>query len=144
MSTESNNALVRRVIDEVWHGGNLAAIDVLFASDYVNHDPDTPDVRDRSAFKPYVQGLRAAFSDLRVSIDDLIAENDRVAKRWTARGTHDGPLPGIAATGKSVTFGGITIYRIANGQIAECWWSRDMASLLAQLGVLPGPAEPQA
>lgn len=133
MSEGQNKDLVREVIEKVWHAGNLSAIDVFFSVDYVNHDPDTPEAHDRSGYRTWASILRTAFPDLHVAIDDMVGEGDKVAKRWTATATHRGPLPGIPPSGKSVRFTGITIYRIQDGRIAECWWNKDFAGMLRQL-----------
>lgn len=75
--------------------------------------------------------------DFHVTMEDVIAEGDKVAGRWTAHGTHEDELVGIPPTGKEATWTGMTIYRLAGGEIVEAWWSRDMLGLLIQLGVVP-------
>jgi predicted ester cyclase len=75
--------------------------------------------------------------DFHVTMEDMIAEGDNVAGRWTASGTHEAELVGIPPTGKQATWTGMTIYRFAGGKIVEAWWSRHMLSLLMQLGVVP-------
>lgn len=139
MSTEANKALVRQVLEQIWHAGNLAAVDDLFTADYANHNPATPEVRDRTGYQAWASALRAAMPDVRIEVAELIAEGDRVVKRFTTHGTQTGELLGIPPTGKQVAFTGITIYRIVGGQVAECWWNVDMVGLLQQLGVMPAP-----
>ena len=141
MAVDLNKQLVRRVVDEIWHPRRFDLIDNLFTPGFVNHDPDTPEARDRAGYRAWANALVTGIPDLHVTIEDLIAEGDKVAKRWTARGTHTGPLPGIAASGKAVTFSGTTIYRMEDGRVAECWWSKDMLGLLQQLGAVAA-AEP--
>jgi steroid delta-isomerase-like uncharacterized protein len=137
MTLESNKTLVRRVLDDAWHAKNIALVDELFAPNFVNHDPDAPEAANREGYKQWATGLLSAFPDLRVTIESLIAEGDQVAKRWTARGTNTGVIPGLGATGRQVTFTGVTIYRIIDGKIAECWWNRDTSGLMQQLGAVP-------
>jgi steroid delta-isomerase-like uncharacterized protein len=140
MTLESNKAVVRRVLEDVWHAKNISLVDELFAPDFVNHDPDTPDATNREGYKAWATGLQSAVPDLRLTIDTLIAEGDQVAKRWTAAGTNTGALPGLGATGRKVTFTGITIYRIVDGKVAECWWNKDTLGLMQQLGAVPAQA----
>jgi len=83
--------------------------------------------------------FRAAFSQPHTTIDDAIVEGDKVAWRWTFRGTHTGPLMGIPATGKAIAFTGITIDRVAGGKIVERWNQADFMGLMQQLGAIPAP-----
>ena len=137
--SEHNKRLVRRGIEEVWNRGNLAAVDELVASDFVIHSsPD--EIHGPEGAKQYAAMLRAAFPDIHLTIDDQIAEGDRVVTRWTARGTHLGPFQGIPSTGKQVRVTAIDIDRVANGKLVECWTNVDELGLLRQLGVLPAPA----
>ncbi|MBA3943839.1 MAG: ester cyclase [Herpetosiphonaceae bacterium] len=141
MSTETNLAIVHRYVEEGLNAGNMAVIDELCAVSCVNHDPTQPSVHDRGALKQFWLALRAAFPDQRTTIQDLVAEEDRVVTRFTWRGTHTGDFYGISATGRQVTFDGIDIVRLADGEIQEIWWGYDMLGVLQQLGVdlrLPG------
>ena len=139
MSTEENKAIIRRAVEETWHKRNLDVIDELYATDFVNHDSGAPDVRDLVTYKGFIAAARTGLPDFHVTIEDMIAEGDKVASRWTARGTHQDELFGIPPTGKQATWTGMTIYRFAGGKIVEAWWLRDMLSLLIQLGVVPPP-----
>ena len=85
----------------------------------------------------FVAGYRRAFPDARSTVEDQVAEGDKVVTRWRAGGTHQGELGAIAATGKQFEMDGITIERVAAGKIAEVWVARDELGLLSQLGVLP-------
>jgi steroid delta-isomerase-like uncharacterized protein len=132
--SEANKAVSRRVFD-VFNSGTVEDLEEIFAPDFVNHDPSAP---------PGVEGARqqillyrSAFRDLAVKVEDQIAEGDRVATRWSARGTHEGDLLGIAPTGKKTTATGITIDRIDGGKIVESWTNWDTLGLLQQLGVAP-------
>lgn len=137
MSTETNKALVRRTLEEFYNQGNMALADEFFAPDFVNHNPNMPHVHDLAGLKQATQEIRAAFPDNHTTIDDLIAEGEQVVKRSTLVGTHQAEWNGIPATGKRMTISGITIYRIAGGKIAECWWGYDSLGALQQLGVIP-------
>lgn len=135
MPAEENKTIVCRVMDEAWNQGNLAAIDELYAADYVDHAPGHGGPG-REGVKRTIQMFRSAFPDLRGTLEDLIAEGDKVAFRYTAAGTHQGDLMGIAPTGKRVSMDGIAIVRIANGKIMEGWGGFDALGLLRQLGAV--------
>jgi steroid delta-isomerase-like uncharacterized protein len=136
--SEENKAISRRFIEELWNTGNLSVADEIVAPTYVNHDPATPDLgKGPESAKKEVTLYRTAFPDLRFSIEDLFAADDRVAVRWTGRGTHRGDLNGIAPTGKTVTVLGTSINRIAGGKIMESWVIWDALGMLQQLGVVP-------
>ena len=120
MSPAENKALIRRVFDEAMNAGNLSLIDELFAPDFV--DNATPEqVAGPMGVKDYFQAVRAGFPDMRVSIDDLLAEGDKVVIRTTWRGTHSGPYESTTPTGKSVTRTMMQIFRIAGSKIQEEW-----------------------
>jgi steroid delta-isomerase-like uncharacterized protein len=127
--------LVERFTNEAWNGGNLDLLDELFAQDYVGHDaPRVEPVQGREGMKDFLRMYHHAFSDAEITLDDVIVSGDKIVTRWTGRGTHDGDLMGIPPTGKSVTFTGIRIFRVANGQIAEGWVDWDTFGLMRQLG----------
>jgi steroid delta-isomerase-like uncharacterized protein len=136
--SERNKMLVRRAVEEVYNQGNLAVVDELVTSDFVIHS-SSEDIHGPAGAKQYVAALRGAFPDLHIAIEDQIAESDRVATRWRARGTHTGAFQGIPATGKQVRVTGIDIDRIADGKVVECWTNIDELGLLQQLGVAPAP-----
>ncbi|NOZ72830.1 MAG: ester cyclase [Chloroflexi bacterium] len=138
MSTQANKALVRRLIEEAWNQGNLGVIDELVSPDYVLHI-DAPGPPGREGYKRDVLMHRTAFPDLRFTIEDMVAEGDKVALRATLYGTHKGEYIGIAPTGQAITLTAISIRRIEKGQIAEEWVELDMLGLLQQLGVAPLP-----
>jgi steroid delta-isomerase-like uncharacterized protein len=140
--TEANKAIARRVIDEIYNAGRFEAADELVAPNFVGHDPASPEpMTGPDGLRRQAEGYRAAFPDLRLTVEDEIAEGDRVATRWSARGTHEAELFGIPATGKQTTVSGITISRIIDGRIAESWISWDTFGLLQQLGAIPAMAE---
>ena len=141
MLSETNKTVSRRFFDEVWNKGNLAVLDEIITKDHDNTGPGTlpglPNGPEGS--KQFVTTYRNAFPDVRFTIDDQIAEGDKVVTRWTAHGTHQGELQGIPATGKSTTVTGIAVNRLVNGKIAESWGIFDQFGMLQQLGVIPTP-----
>jgi len=136
-SLEENKALVRRVIEEVRHQGKLDVVDEVYATNFVPHLVGNPDIRDIEGFKQLVTTLRTAFPDGHFTIDDIIAEGDKVVTRWTFTGTHKGELMGIPPTDKQATVTGIDIIRIASGKIVEGWTNMDTLGFMQQLGVIP-------
>lgn len=140
MSIEQNKAIVRRLAEEFWNEGNAAVLDEVFVANFVDHS--TPGLAPgREGLKQFIIPFRDAFSDIHNTVDDVIVEGDKVAWRWTFRGTHKGPVMGIPATGKVITLTGITIDRIAGGQIVERWNQMDALGMLQQLGVVPPPGQ---
>ena len=139
-----NKAVVRRVIEEIVNGGNLALADTLVAPNYIYHGPGGLEFRGPEGFRQLVSVYRTAFPDLRLTIDDIIAEDDKVVVRWTGRGTHRGDLAGIAPTGRSTTVTGMIISRLAEGKVVEDFESFDELELLRQLGVTAIPAAAHA
>ena len=138
--SQQNAMLARRIIEEVYNQGNLAIVDELVAGDFVIHSR-SEDVHGPAGAKQLVAALRAAFPDLYITIEDQIADGDRVVTRWTARGTHTGEFQGIPPTGKPGKMTGIDIDRVADGKIVECWVNSDDLGLLQQLGVIPAAAQ---
>ncbi len=138
MSAEENKALVRRFVEEFWNEGNMSAANELMAPDAKIYLP-TGEVVNPDAAKGFAATWREAFPDWHSTFEELIAEGDRVAERWTGRGTHRGELQGIPPTGKRVEAPGSVFYRIGGGKIVELWGQLDMMSLMQQLGVIPDP-----
>jgi steroid delta-isomerase-like uncharacterized protein len=138
MSTEDNKATDRRVVEEGWNQGNTAVFDELLAASYIGHDPSGP-IQGPEGFKQFYATYRTAFPDTHLAIEDQIAEGNEVTSRWTATGTHQGPLMGIPPTGKQVRVTGITITRFADGKEVEAWFNWDTLGMLQQLGVVPAP-----
>jgi predicted ester cyclase len=132
---ETNKDLIRRLLQEV-DRGNLDVVDDYYAADYVDHTPSP--IRALGAGREGVRNAFAifhkAFPDTRHTIEDLVAEGDRVVARISARGTHTGELFGHAPTGRVITLTGITIYRLVDGRIAERWSEQGMG-VLDQLGI---------
>jgi steroid delta-isomerase-like uncharacterized protein len=135
--SEQNKAVVRRLIEDHWNAKNPALIPELFAPTVAMHTPDGV-LNGLDGASMLLQAYSTAFPDFRLVIDDLIADADKVAFRWTFNGTNSGPLAGIPASGKQVSVSNnVGIFRIADGKVNEsrlCW---DKYALLQQLGVLP-------
>ena len=128
MSAEENKALVRREQQELWnHTGNLDAAEELFAAE------------EAEAARQEAADYRRGFPDVANTVEDLIAEGDKVVARWRSRATHQGEYMGIPPTGKEVEVTGITLYRIEGGKIAESWNVEDKFGLLRQIGAFPEP-----
>ena len=137
MSPEQNKTIVRRLLEEPWTG-NMRVADELIDRNYVAHDPSSPEpLRGPDGFKENVSIYRAAFSDARITVDEQIAEGDKVATRWTGRGKHDGDLMGVAPTGKQVKVSGLTLSRLENGKVIEEYANWDTFGMMQQLGVVP-------
>lgn len=136
MSTEENKANIRQFYEEVWNQGNLAAVDELTAADFVDQGL-LPPVHGLEALKQYVGMYRAAFPDAHFTIEDMIADGDKIVVRFTATGTQHGDFMGIPPTGKHVTVTGISITRLEKGKVVEGWSSFDALGMLQQLGVIP-------
>ena len=137
MSAEGNKAIVRRIYKEILSGGNLDAIDLFFHKRYVYHEPGTPEVRGTDGLRQLLSAYRTALPDMSATIEDMIGEDEKVAHRFTIRGTHKGDLMGIPATGKQVEFTGILVSHFDNGKIVEEWENLDSLGLLQQVGALP-------
>ncbi|MBI4203170.1 MAG: ester cyclase [Chloroflexi bacterium] len=134
--SEENKAIVRRFFDEIINGRDMALAERLIAADFTDH-PQQPDASPGLAgFLQFAVMVVTAFPDLYVTVEDMIAEGDKVAARVTVRGTHKGLLMGrVAPTGKAAEWTGVDIFRIAGGKIAERWTQRDLLGLMQQLGV---------
>ena len=141
MSTEVNKASMRRFYDEVFNKKNRAAIDEFIDPTQVDHaaPPGTPGGLEGA--KHTVTMYLTAFPDLHFTVEDLIAEGDKVVARLTTRGTQQGAFMGIPPTGKQVTVTAIDINRIVGGKSVEHWLNMDTQGLLQQLGVIPAPGQ---
>ncbi len=143
MSAEENKALVERFVEEFWNEGNTSAADELMAPDAEIHMP-TGEVVDVDGLKGFAGTFRESFPDWHSTFEELVAEGDRVAERWTGRGTHQGELQGIPPTGKRVEVPGSVFYRIVGGKIVEFRGQLDMMGLMQQLGVIAPPQQAEA
>jgi steroid delta-isomerase-like uncharacterized protein len=132
---EQNKKLYCRFLDEVFNQGRMETADELLSQSYVFHDasPGVPE-KGPTAVKQAASMFRSAFPDLKISIEELVAEDDKVCARATTRGTHRGAIFGIPPTGRTVSITGLTMVRIADGQITDSWVKNDVVGLLRQLG----------
>lgn len=137
MSTEESKALVRREYEQGVNKKDFDVRDGTLASNYIGHFPGVPPIQGIEAFKQFTSAFFTAFPDLQTTIEDLIAEGDKVAVRQTWRGTHTGNFLGIPPTGKQVVFTSTEFYRVAGGKLAEEWVELDMLGLLQQFGAIP-------
>ena len=146
MSTEENKAIARRWFEALASlEGTEKAADELLAPGFVGHMPPFPDVHGPEGYKRFIAGTYGAYPDARFVVEDLIAEGDRVAVRYTLRGTHEGTTRmGVAPTGKEVAANIIGIFKIADGKVVEMWTNVDFLGLMQQMGALPTPERQQA
>jgi steroid delta-isomerase-like uncharacterized protein len=142
MSTEANKAIVIQLYEEVFNNGDLDLADKLIAPNAITHDPQLPPgvPGGPQGLKAVVTMLRSAFPDDHHTIEDLVAEGDKVVVRTTHTGTHQGTFLGLAPTGKHIANTSIHIFRIASGKLVETWANRDDLGLLQQLGAFPASA----
>ena len=140
MSAEDNKATARRWYEEVFNAGNLDLIHELFAPNFVDHDPVNP-LPGLEGVRQVVGMYRGAFPDLHITVEDWVAEADKVVIRFRAQGTHKGPLMGIPPTEKQVTVTGIDMLGFEHGKISEHWGNRDDLGMLQQLGAVPAPGQ---
>ena len=140
MTTEENKDLVKRFVEEFWNEGNAAAADELMAPDAEIYMP-TGEMVDLEGLKGFAVTFRGAFPDWHSTFEELVAEGDGVAERWTGRGTHRGELMGIPPTGERVEVPGSVFYRIAGGKIVTFRGQLDMLGLMQQIGAVPSPEQ---
>lgn len=136
MSIEENKAIVRQFFKEGPSKGNLAAADDLLSPNFALHTP-LPSAPGIQGIKDIIAACRAAFEHLNVTVEDMVAEGDRVAARFTANGIHKGSFMNLPPTGKPITMTGIEIFRIEDGRIAELWGEANLVGLMVQLGIIP-------
>ena len=140
MSTEQNKAMVRRVFEEGINANNPSVFDEVIGASYVNHDMPAP-APGPEGLKQVIGAFTAAFPDMRVVIEDVVAEGDRVVSRGEMTGTHRGAFMGLPATGKQIRVGYIDVWRVADGKLVENWVKLDMLGMMQQLGAVPGPGQ---
>ena len=136
---ERNKAVIRRFVEEVQNNKSEAAYDELNDPEFLNLSSPPGVPSDREGGKMYLWGFLNAFPDSRFTIDDMIAEDDRVVTKKTFTGTHSGDFAGIPATGRTVTLQYVDIMRVRDGRIVEHWLSMDQLSFMQQLGLIPTP-----
>ena len=131
----------RRFMEAAFGQGNMDVVDELIASDYVHHFPDDAEgggVRGPEGMKELIGSFRSAFPDIEFTIEEQVAEEDKVVMRLTARGTHEGELQGIPPTSRRVTVMGMVMSRSAGGKMVESWELYDNLGMMQQLGLIPG------
>jgi predicted ester cyclase len=142
MGTQENKAITRRFLNEVANGGNIAVLDDLYTPNFVDRSvpPGVPGTTE--AAKGFWSMFRAAFPDLRYTLEDEVVEGDKIAQRFTAHGTMRGDFQGMPASGKEATWSEIHIIRFADGKVVEHWGVVDQLGMLAQLGFAQAPGQP--
>jgi len=136
-SIEANKAIVRRYFDELINQDKLALSDELFTADSIYHGPNFPEMRGRGARREHIASVRRAFPDFRCSVDEVVAEGNKVVVSWLLTGTHRGDFWGIAPTGKKISFSGTSIFRIRDAMIADEFMQWDALGYLQQHGLVP-------
>ena len=144
MSAEENKAIVRRFVDEVQSAGNIDVIDELCSPEFVNHSAPPGMPANCEGVKIVTAMFRQAFPDSYFTVEDMVAEGEKVATRKTFRGTHQGEFMGIPPTGQKVSVGLMDIVRIADGKVVEHWSMGDNLGMMQQLGVIPQPGDTEA
>jgi steroid delta-isomerase-like uncharacterized protein len=138
MTEESNKGTARRVLEEFFTAGNLDLATELFSPDLVQHHPDQPyETRGPEGVRVRIAAWRTAFPDLSTSIEDLVAEGERVALRSVARGTNTGAFMGMEPTGRQIAVEWESIYRFEGGKVAEMWDAWNVLAVMEQLGLAP-------
>jgi steroid delta-isomerase-like uncharacterized protein len=140
--SEVNKALIQRFVEEAFNKGNVDVADEVYASAFIAHDPTILEGQGSpEQVKQFVNTYLSAFPDGHTTVEDVISDGEKVAYRWTFRGTHQGELMGIPPTGEQVTITGITINRLSGGKVEEQWNNFDQLGMLQQLGVAPAPGQ---
>ena len=130
------------MVEEIFIRGNISQADEFLAPDFVEHEELPPGMPSgREGVKQLTATIRSAFPDFKATIDDMVAEDDKVVLRMTWRGTHQGEFMGVPPTGRNVSFGVIDIIRIAGGKFVEHWGQMDSMGLMQQLGAIPAPGQ---
>ncbi len=133
----ANKQILHRFFEEIFNQGNLAVADTIVAADYNNHNPVPGEPPGRGGLKQFVAYMRSVFPDLHITVEDQVAEGDKVTTRFTISGTQRGEFAGIPPTGRRVTVTALNIHRVVNGQIQEGWLNWDALGMMQQLGALP-------
>src|ERR1700740_1278951 len=137
--SQDNEQLARRFFEELCNGRRAAVADEIVAQDYVSHGPHAPPAEGPDGVKARVAVYQDAL-DGHWDVQEMFSSGDRVTTRWIGRGTHNGELMGVAPTGRSIAVEALTVFRIADGKIAEEWTVWDALGFLQQVGAVPAPA----
>jgi len=141
MTAQDNVATYRRWFDEGWSRGKVGLVDEMYSPDYVTHSIPPEFAPNRDGLKTFLHAFRGGMPDLRITVEDVVAQGDRVAGRLTGSGTHTGNLFGIPPTGKKIAVGIMIIARFDDtGKWIEDWANWDQLGMMQQLGVIPAPA----
>ena len=136
VSQQQNKTLARRWFDDLFSRGDLDAANEILSADFIDHLPREEE-RGLEELKHYVTMYRSAFPDTQDTVEEVVAEGDKMVVRWTSRGTHQGEFIGVAPTGRQVTFTGMRLFRIAENKIVESWVNIDERGLQEQLSATP-------
>lgn len=136
MSAEENKATIRRWVEAAWNNGDFSETAQMYSANYVIHDPAGP-IQSPEGLEGFIRAYRQGMPDLHFTVEDMVAEGDKVAWRFTVRGTQTGELMGIAPTGKQAIVAGMVVSRFADGKWVEDWSNYDALGMLQQLGVIP-------
>ena len=136
MSREINQAALGKFAEAV-NSGNFDVFDQVVAPDCVDHDPAAGQMVGPAGYRMFFSGMRAAFPDMAVALETMVANDDTIAFAYTLTGTHKGPLMGIPPSGKKVRIRGLQISKFKGGKMVERWGSSDELTLLKQIGVIP-------
>jgi predicted ester cyclase len=141
MSIEENKATVRRFFEELLSTDNFSVADEILAPDFRFYFAGSPEPMDLERYKAFLVMRRSAFPDRRFTVEDMVAEGDKVSARFTMRGTHEGELGGMAPTGKAVTMTGMDMIRLREGQLVEDRVEVDQLGMMQQLGAISTPGQ---
>ena len=135
--SQQENIAAQQKFGEAVNSGNLSMLRDIVAPDAVDHDPAPNQGMGPEGFIAYFTEIRTAFPDLKIAVDQMVADDDNVAFAYTVTGTHDGPLMGFAPTGRKISARGMQITRFENGKQVERWGSSDQLGILQQIGAVP-------
>jgi predicted ester cyclase len=141
--SEENKAKMRRLLDEGFSQGNVDVVDEVLDPDFVCYDPnsETGEIRGSETIKGEIEYFRNAVPDLTYTVEDQIAEGDKVVTRYTVSGTHEGEFFGVAPTGERIMMSGMSIDRFEGGKMVEEWPEYDLLGVMRQLGAVPEPGQ---
>ena len=140
MSTNDNKSVIKTFIEDVINQGRLDRADDIVIEDFVELDPLPGQAPGREGLKEVIRQMRSAFPDIRWTVDEMLAEGDKVFSRFTWSGTHEGAFLGVPATGRRITVKGMVIDRLVAGKMADSRILMDSLGMMQQLGALPAPA----
>jgi len=141
VSTDENKAVVRRFIDQIFDKGNVSAVDELVSDDFVPHT--WPSVTGKEDFKATVERMAKAVRDPHHTVEDMVAEGDRVSVRLTSHAVQNGDVMGVPAAGREYTIAEQHIFRVVDGKVVEHWHVADMLGMMQQIGAFPERPEPK-